>query len=899
VTGASIGQLFAAYSEITVLLTCLSFFCFKHDHVDVIIDAKMFPHASVIRIAALNRALYRDKEGESQMQIKILVVDDSAAERTIIKDALSEYYVLTACNGAEAMCMLEEHEGISLVLLDLNMPDMDGFQVLESLKGDKRFDKLRIILLSECYGPEIEIRGLRLGAADYIRKPIHMDLLKARIDIHAELLRIQQALERQLDEKTLSFDMIFDQAPIGIAISQSTGPDYSDETIIRINSAYEQITGRTEEELLKIGWVKITHPDDLEEDLGNYRRLQSGEIRMYSMDKRYIRPDGSIVWVHLIVAPLNLSNDARYRHICLVQDITERKVMEKALNESERSKSVLLANLPGLAYRCNYDRDWTMQYVSEGCYGLTGYPPASLLYNRDLSYNDIISPEYREALWNEWEKTLVKRQPFKYEYEIITASGEKKWVLEMGQGIYNDDGEVEALEGIVLDISDRKAIENTLKYNNEHDRWTGLYNREYLLSLLEKDIKLKRDIKKALIGINLSTVQLLTANYGFQYSQNLIKKAAEAMIQHCTDKRLLFQTRENRFVFYLFDYKDKSELIEFCNIIVQTLGSLLETDRIGGGIGVLEIDQNENIEDAELLLRRLLIASERCVNLFEKDFTICFYDDETDALINRERDIVEALSAIAADDNENDDLFLLFQPILSLRTRSVISFEALARLRTKKLGSVSPMEFIQIAEKTKLILPIGEKAIIKAFRFLNKLKECGYNEICVSINISAIQLMKPDFSGRLLEVMRDMRINPRNVGIEITESIFVSDFDYINSIIGKLREEGISIAIDDFGTGYSSLARQREIKADCIKIDKYFIDKMLGTDLNKAITSDIISMSHRLGHCTVAEGVEHAVQLKYLEEHGCDKIQGNLVSKPLSEDEAIEFLKKYNTCRHS
>jgi len=74
---------------------------------------------------------------------------------------------------------------------------------------------------------------------------------------------------------------------------------------------------------------------------------------------------------------------------------------------------------------------------------------------------------------------------------------------------------------------------------------------------------------------------------------------------------------------------------------------------------------------------------------------------------------------------------------------------------------------------------------------------------------------------------------------------------------------------------------------------------MLGTDLNKAITSDIISMSHRLGHCTVAEGVEHAVQLKYLEEHGCDKIQGNLVSKPLSEDEAIEFLKKYNTCRHS
>ena len=102
----------------------------------------------------------------------------------------------------------------------------------------------------------------------------------------------------------------------------------------------------------------------------------------------------------------------------------------------------------------------------------------------------------------------------------------------MGQGIYGDDGEVEALEGIIIDISERKAIENTLKYNNEHDRWTGLYNREYLVSLLERDTKLKKESKKALIGINLSNVQLLTINYGFQYSQNLIKKAADALSQH-------------------------------------------------------------------------------------------------------------------------------------------------------------------------------------------------------------------------------------------------------------------------------------------------------------------------------------------------------------------------------
>ena len=90
-----------------------------------------------------------------------------------------------------------------------------------------------------------------------------------------------------------------------------------------------------------------------------------------------------------------------------------------------------------------------MQYVSQGCFNLTGYPPESLLYNRDIN-NDLIAPEYREALWNEWRRILTAREPFKYEYEIITAAGERKWVLEMGQGIYNEAGAVEALEGLIL-----------------------------------------------------------------------------------------------------------------------------------------------------------------------------------------------------------------------------------------------------------------------------------------------------------------------------------------------------------------------------------------------------------------------------------------------------------------
>ena len=211
-----------------------------------------------------------------------------------------------------------------------------------------------------------------------------------------------------------------------------------------------------------------------------------------------------------------------------------------------------------------------------------------------------------------------------------------------------------------------------------------------------------------------------------------------------------------------------------------------------------------------MLLRRLLIVADKSSSMFEKDFEIRFYDENLEYLVNRERDIVEALNIIAADDHTNEDLYLQYQPIICLKTGFVAGFEALARLRTEKLGFVSPLEFISVAEKTKLIIPVGEKVIIKAFRFLNKLKERGYDDINVAINISAIQLLKPNFSSRLFELMREMQINPKNIDIEITESVFASDFEKINNIIEKLRDAGLRISIDDFGTGYSSLCREKE-----------------------------------------------------------------------------------------
>ncbi|MDP2207913.1 MAG: PAS domain S-box protein [Bacteroidota bacterium] len=146
----------------------------------------------------------------------------------------------------------------------------------------------------------------------------------------------------------------------------------------------------------------------------------------------------------------------------IAHDITERKKSELALQESERKISTLIGNLPGMAYRCVNDRNWTMKYVSQGCIELTGYQPEELIDNKNLSFNDLIEENYREKLWNKWQEVLKNKEVFQDEYTIKTADGKQKWVWEQGCGIYSDSGEVIALEGLIIDITGRKRSEEAM-----------------------------------------------------------------------------------------------------------------------------------------------------------------------------------------------------------------------------------------------------------------------------------------------------------------------------------------------------------------------------------------------------------------------------------------------------
>ena len=702
---------------------------------------------------------------------------------------------------------------------------------------------------------------------------------------------VLRKLTRRLAVDEALYKGLFEQMPIGVSVMNDTNWYFGSEfKKININQKFEDIMGRTRDQLKNLNWMDITYPEDLAEDVEKFRQFKSGEIKGYSMEKRFIKPDGSVIWVRMTISPFIFSEDKRPLHLCLIEDITERKEIAETLKETERNKAVLFSNLPGMAFICKYDRNWTMEFVSDGCYGLTGYESDSLVNNSKIAFNEIVMPEYRDILWQEAEKTLGNKMPLKYEYEIITAEGEVKWVLMMAQAVYDEKEKIKSVEGIILDITDRKKLEQRLEYQSMHDEATGLHNRIYLEEVLRKEIKKDEKEYRALICLNLSTMNNLTLTYGFEYKYQLMKRITGSLKVFCDKYHSLFITDETHLVFYVRGYKTGKEVLALCQNISEKLERVLEIERLGAGIGVMEIDK-DNRDDIDTILKDLMTVSEKALNTMNKEIGISFFDDEMKQQVFRDEEISRELSQIAAGER-TERLFLQFQPIMDLDSKKICCFEALARMKSDNPKLIPPLEFIPIAEKTKLIVPLGDHIIQKSLEFMKKLEANGHKDISVSINISAIQLLREGFAENLISVVDEMGITHGNVALEFTESMFSSDFDYINEVLKKLRSYGIKTAINDFGTGYSSFARERELNIDYLKIDKFFIDKIMVLESKETITGDIISMAHKLGHGVVAEGVEYEMQFEYLKEHGCDKIQGYLVSRPLDENVAIELLKE-------
>jgi len=247
-------------------------------------------------------------------------------------------------------------------------------------------------------------------------------------------------------------------------------------------------------------------------------------------------------------------------------------------------------------------------------------------------------------------------------------------------------------------------------------------------------------------------------------------------------------------------------------------------------------------------------------------------------------DIIEGKTTMESDLRtaiQNNQFILYYQPLVSIKDKEVIGAEALIRWKHPVKGMVSPIEFIPLAEETGLIKDIGEWVIKDAFKQSKIWQEKGYDKLKVSINISAIQLRYYSFLNCIKETLNKVRNNPKNIKIEITETVMMDSYEQGIKIINDLNELGIDTILDDFGVGHSSLSHLKTLPISTLKIDKSFIDNIHREKWDKEIVKGIVNLGHKMKMSVVAEGVEFSEQLDVLEDIGCDAVQGYILGRPM------------------
>ncbi|NLI89501.1 MAG: EAL domain-containing protein [Epulopiscium sp.] len=439
-------------------------------------------------------------------------------------------------------------------------------------------------------------------------------------------------------------------------------------------------------------------------------------------------------------------------------------------------------------------------------------------------------------------------------------------------------------------------IYKTRKYNNMlnklayYDSVLGIYNQNYLERLFEEEITHRASVNKAIMLIKYKNYDMVRLNYGQEAVNNMLVKNINHLKKLPVDN-IQFRYSEDTISVYLEDYKDKNQLKELSDLVLNLFGKNLNEPGRGSflsiSLGIIEIDKNVksfiDLSNYIESLSRILETGKA------NEYVICDERRKEKFLLDKkvEKELLDAYF------RNYDEFYLLYQPYLDLKTNRIVGVEVLARWENKELGFIPPDKFIDIAEKTNIIVSLGKWIIKRSCEFLKSLENKGIDDVKVAINISVVQLIQDDFVSEVLAIIEETKVNPKMLKFEITESALIDNYQLISKKLDLLRMEGISVSLDDFGTGHSSLYRLRKIKIDYLKIDKSFIGYIHSKEKDALINS-IISMAKDLDLKVIAEGVEEEVQKEYLKENNCDIIQGYLLSRPIPDEDVISLIKDYN-----
>ncbi len=434
-----------------------------------------------------------------------------------------------------------------------------------------------------------------------------------------------------------------------------------------------------------------------------------------------------------------------------------------------------------------------------------------------------------------------------------------------------------------IEYKKRKA----LYHQASHDYLTNLNNRLYLANNLD-NVTVKNSKPFTVFFIDMDNFKNINDNYGHNYGDMILKEVSFRLQSFKKQNDILVRYSGDEFI--LVSYVIKKEKVK--KIANDIINRLLEPYSIrqyqfilGASIGIAQFPLDG--KDFDEVKRYADIAMYEAK---KKRNTYYLFEDSIKHKHLRNSLIEQELKTAI----QNDEIYMVYQPQIDIKG-NLYGVEALVRWENEKLGFIPPDEFIKIAETSGIMTRLGKHIIEKSFIEINQLQKNLNKEFQLSLNISVKQFMEPNFYDKLFEQIERLNFNRLKITLEVTESIFIDDIEFILSLLNKLRNKDIKISLDDFGTGYSSLSLLKKLPIDELKIDKSFIDDILYDEDSLNMVESIISIGKTFKMSVLAEGIESKEQKEKLTNISCDLFQGYYFSKPLK----VNDLKNYILNNHT
>lgn len=605
----------------------------------------------------------------------------------------------------------------------------------------------------------------------------------------------------------------------------------------------------------------------------------------FQIEYRMIRKDQTIFLVQEHAEILLDENGNLNGVVGFIQDITHHNV-SNALLESE-------AQVRGF-----YDNEnigfWSFEIQTGTCINssigieyITGYTKED--FNSGLQWQSIV---YKEDLqkYLDNQVQLARGNILQHQYRIENKNREVKWVQDYTVPILDSAGNIIRLDGLTLDITEQKEMEQKVEYLAKYDPLTKLPNRSQFIGKLENLIDEYADSNNqfAVIKLDIDGFKYINDTVGNEVGDELLKEFSKRMLSYLPPNDM-FARRDGDVFLLLIDNIDSISTLKIkANEIMACLDKPFNIKEyqlyitVSAGICIYPENGVTSLE----LLRNASLALQNAKKRGKNNYHILSHASSIQSFKNYSigRDLRKAV--------ESKEMILYFQPRVDAKSNQIIGAEALIRWNHPEWGLISPHEFLTIAEENGLISEIDDWVLNEACQQIKNWKNRGIQVVPISINISAVHFMKPDWTSKVIATVQDAGIHPHNIELEITESTILSNTDMVKNSILKLKEFGIKIILDDFGTGYSSLSYLTQYPFDLIKIDKSFIRNMLYSDQDLHLTKSIIYMARGLQLRVVAEGVETIQQLNILQQQQCHEIQGYLFSHPVPANEFEALLRQ-------